>query len=85
MIWTSSDGSCGKGRRQWAAGCKPRNFQRFTIMKKVLMAAALLSLLAGCVVVPARRGYVAAPTVVAPPVVVVHPTYGYRYRHYYRY
>lgn len=54
-------------------------------MKKVLMAAALLSLLAGCVVVPARRGYVAAPTVVAPPVVVVHPTYGYRYRHYYRY
>lgn len=54
-------------------------------MKKILMAAALLSLLAGCVVVPTRRGYVAAPAVVAPPVVVVHPAYGYRYGHYYRY
>jgi len=75
----------GRAGGNRAAGCKPRNSREFTIMKKVLMAAALLSLLAGCVVVPTRRGYVAAPAVVAPPVVVVHPAYSYRYGHYYRY
>lgn len=42
-------------------------------MKKLLIAAILLSCLEGCVVVPTHRGYVVAP--VAPPVVVVHPAY----------
>jgi len=69
--WLVREGLAAIGP-QVASPATPRSL---TIMKKVLMAAALLSLLAGCVVVPTRRGYVAAPAVIAPPVVVVHPAY----------
>jgi hypothetical protein len=44
------------------------------------LAPMLLLASAGCVVVPAHRGFWAGPAVVAPaPVVVVHP-YGYGWR-----
>jgi hypothetical protein len=64
-------------------------------MKKQLMIAAVCSTLtlAGCVAVPAYSepygyGYYGQPVYVAPPAVVVQPTFRYSYygsrRHYYR-